>query len=171
MKRLRILKLSLALCLLIDNCIFAVNGVNISIYFIFIFYGYGLLRIKRKFFKSFVDKIYFIRKVCKWCKTFEYLRELFLDNFFESLIFCGYISFSQLPRNKVSKRCKHYLYVYPSYFNFVLLRFFNIKNTKYQYWFENWSRKYVSEKKQFFVSKFQVQWIFRRVLLIDKNVN
>lgn len=26
-------------------------------------------------------------------------------------------------------------------------------------------------KKQFFVSKFQVQWIFRRVLLIDKNVN
>lgn len=102
-------------------------------YFIFIFYGYGLLRIKRKFLKSFVDKIYFIRKFCKRCKTFEYLRELFLDYFFESLIFCGYISFSQLPRNKVSKRCKHYLYVYPSYFNFVLLRFFNIKNTKYQY--------------------------------------
>lgn len=82
---------------------------------------------------SFVDKIYFIRKVCKRCKTFEYLRELCLDYFFESLIFCGYISFSQLPRNKVSKRYKHYLYVYPSYFNFVLLRFFNIKNTKYQY--------------------------------------
>lgn len=109
------------------------RGKYFYLFYFYFLWIWVITNKKRKFYKSFVDKIYFIRKVCKRCKTFEYLRELFLDYFFESLIFCGYISFSQLPRNKVSKRYKHYLYVYPSYFNFVVLRFFNIKNTKYQY--------------------------------------
>lgn len=52
-----------------------------------------------------------------------------------------------------------------SYLDFLILRIQSI-NIDLKIDQEN-----MQVKKQFFVSKFQVQWIFRRVLLIDKNVN
>lgn len=52
-----------------------------------------------------------------------------------------------------------------SYLDFLILRIQSI-NIDLKIDQEN-----MQVKKQFFVSKFQVQWIFRRVLLIDKNIN
>lgn len=52
-----------------------------------------------------------------------------------------------------------------SYLDFLILRIQSI-NIDLKIDQEN-----MQVKKQFFVSKFQVQRIFRRVLLIDKNVN
>lgn len=81
-------------------------------FYLFYFYFYFLwiwviTNKKGNFLRVLLIKFTLFGNFVKRRKTFEYLRELFLDYFFESLIFCGYISFSQLPRNKVSKRYKH----------------------------------------------------------------
>lgn len=76
-----------------------------------------------------MEEINFFRKVWKRCNTFEYLRDIFVDYFFGSLILCGYVSFSQLPRNNASKDINiTYMYMFilvisiSSYLNFSLLR-------------------------------------------------
>lgn len=93
MKRLRILKLSLALCLLIENCIFAVNGVNISTYFLLLFYG--LVRTEILFLRVKWKKLTFFEKFEKDVILLNIKETFFVDYFFESLILCGYVSFSQ----------------------------------------------------------------------------
>lgn len=163
MKRLRILKLSLALCLLIENCIFAVNGVNISTYFLLLFYG--LVRTEILFLRVKWKKLTFFEKFEKDVILLNIKETFFVDYFFGSLILCGYVSFSQLPRNDASKDINiTYMYMFilvisiSSYLNFSILRIQCINILPI--------RKFIKK-----IYREIVFFFFCRVLLFDINVN
>lgn len=110
-----------------------------------------------------MEEINFFRKVWKRCNTFEYLRDIFVDYFFGSLILCGYVSFSQLPRNNASKDIKIiYMYMFilvisiSSYLNFSLLRIQCIN---------------ILPIRKFIKKIYREFFFFCRVLLFDINVN
>lgn len=110
-----------------------------------------------------MEEINFFRKVWKRCNTFEYLRDIFVDYFFGSLILCGNVSFSQLPRNNASKDINIiYMYMFilvisiSSYLNFSLLRIQCIN---------------ILPIRKFIKKMYREFFFFCRVLLFDINVN